>query len=70
MLYSNHPHFSSFVQPAADQSFSLFTDEIEILYNAAKKSGKQELTQIMERLYTYSRQKTSRNNGPVKFRFK
>jgi len=56
--------------PAQDLSFDLYTDEVQVLYDAAVKSGKTELVKVMKWLLAYSKQKTSRNNGPMRFTFK
>ena len=69
MLYDNHPHFVGFVAEPP-QRFELYADELELLSEAAKKSGKKELIDIMQRLARYGRSKANNSHGPVRFTFK
>lgn len=69
MLYANHPHFIGF-QPAEDQRFNLYADELEALAKFAVTTGKKELAEIMQRLAQYGRAKAQHNRGPVHFNYK
>ena len=55
--------------PVQQQGFELYTDEVEVLLDAAKESGMKELTEAMTALFKYSEQKSNRNRGPVKIKF-
>lgn len=69
MLYStNHTHFIG-IQPAEDQRFDLYADELEALAEYAQKSDKKEMSAILQRLAQYGRAKAQRNRGPVRFSY-
>lgn len=70
MLYSNYPHYINPMQPAQEQRFSLYADELEALAKFAATTGKKELAEIMQRLAQYGRAKAQRNNGPTQFIYK
>lgn len=69
MLYSNRPHFIGF-QPAEDQRFDLYADELEALAEYARKSDKKEMSAILQRLAQYGRAKAQHSRGPVHFNYK
>lgn len=69
MLYSSHPHFTG-VQPAEEQRFDLFADELEALAEYARKSDKKEMSAILQRLAQYGRAKARQSRGPVHFNYK
>lgn len=68
MLYANHPHFVG-VQPAEDQRFCLYADELEALAEYARKSDKKEMSAILQRLAQYGRAKAQQSRGPVRFTY-
>lgn len=70
MLYSNHPHFVNPMQPAPEQKFTLYADELDLLAKYAQGTNKKEMAEIMQAVAQYARMKAQRSNGPVTFIYK
>ena len=70
MLYNNHPHFINPMQPAQEQKFTLYADELDLLAKYAQGTNKKEMAQIMQAVAQYARMKAQRSNGPVTFIYK
>ena len=58
------------MQPAEDQRFDLYADELEALAEYARKSDKKEMSEIMQRLAQYGKAKARNGRGPVHFNYK
>ena len=69
MLYNRNPHYINPMQPAQEQRFELFSDELQMLSDFAAKSGKKEMAAILKQLAEYGRAKAARSRGPVRFTY-
>ena len=70
MLYSNYPHYINPMQPAQEQRFSLYADELEALAEYAATTDKKEMSAILQCLAQYGRAKAQQSRGPVHFVYK
>lgn len=70
MLYNRNPHYINPMQPAPEQKFELYADELEALAKFAATTGKREFAETMQQLAQYGRAKANLSHGPVRFTFK